>query len=258
MYKLSNKLFDEISNFKIDTGHDALTFTERLCRENKWTSFYAKRCVDEYKRFIYLAMVAEHPVTPSDQVDQVWHLHLTYTQSYWSELCEKTLKTSLHHGPTKGGLAESNKYRSQYQATLDSYNKVFNQRPSPDIWPSCQQRFRHADKFVRLNRAEYFLIWKPSKSLLTIAALPIVLAACVNADLGLDSSSKFLTAVLVVVLIFGLLCLIGLMTSKSESDDSDAIKYGILMGSRDNTDGSDSDAGDAGGMGDSGGGCGGG
>ncbi|MEK6230809.1 MAG: hypothetical protein N2A42_03075 [Luteolibacter sp.] len=33
----------------------------------------------EYKRFVALAMLAGHPVTPSEEVDQAWHLHLVYT-----------------------------------------------------------------------------------------------------------------------------------------------------------------------------------
>jgi hypothetical protein len=35
--------------------------------------------------------ISTHIVTPSEQVDQVWHLHLTYTRSYWDEFCPNVL-----------------------------------------------------------------------------------------------------------------------------------------------------------------------
>ena len=66
-------------------------------------SKYTDRVIEEYRKFLYLLASAGHPVTPSDQVDQAWHLHLTYTRSYWEDLCEKTIGKPLHHGPTKGG-----------------------------------------------------------------------------------------------------------------------------------------------------------
>ncbi len=42
---------------------------------------------DEYRRFAFLAATAGHPVTPSDAVDQAWHLHLTYSRDYWDRFC---------------------------------------------------------------------------------------------------------------------------------------------------------------------------
>ena len=103
------ELLDRIINLKIGSGNDALTFVDRLARENSWSNEYAERCLLEYKRFIYLAVISDTPVTPSDQVDQVWHLHLTYTESYWIDMCDKVLKQHIHHGPTKGGVKEFNR-----------------------------------------------------------------------------------------------------------------------------------------------------
>ena len=68
-----------------------LTFARRLARENRWTIEFAKRVVEEYKRFVYLACVSRVPVTPSEDVDQAWHLHLAYTRNYWQELCDLSL-----------------------------------------------------------------------------------------------------------------------------------------------------------------------
>ncbi|MCX5952813.1 MAG: hypothetical protein NTZ40_04815 [Cyanobacteria bacterium] len=36
----------------------------------------APGAIEEYRKFVFLALVAGHQITPSDQVDQVGHLHL--------------------------------------------------------------------------------------------------------------------------------------------------------------------------------------
>src|SRR5262245_51302236 len=103
-------LWDRLRAFDLDDPASPLRFTGRLARENRWEPDYTRRVVEEYKRFALLAVVAGHPVTPSDAVDQAWHLHLVYTRSYWDEFCGTVLGRPLHHGPTRGGSAESAKY----------------------------------------------------------------------------------------------------------------------------------------------------
>ena len=81
----------------MDEPGTRFTFAAQLARDNRWTEEFSERVIREYKRFMLLAVVAGHPVTPSDQVDQAWHLHLTYTRSYWGEFCEGVLRTPVHH-----------------------------------------------------------------------------------------------------------------------------------------------------------------
>ena len=88
-----------------------LSFSQRLARENDWSIQHARHCIDEYRRFLYLAATAGHSVTPSDAVDQVWHQHLVYTENYWVDLCQEVLPSPLHHGPTKGGSQERVRYQ---------------------------------------------------------------------------------------------------------------------------------------------------
>lgn len=156
-------LWDRLESFAFDDQGSALTFTRRLARENRWSVPYARRVVDEYRRFLFLAMAAGHPVTPSDQVDQVWHLHLTYTRSYWDELCRDVLETPLHHGPTRGGPRESAKYHDWYARTLDSYARHFGHEPPTDIWPPAAQRFGRDLHFARVNTQTHWVIPRPSR-----------------------------------------------------------------------------------------------
>ncbi|HVK02716.1 MAG TPA: hypothetical protein VM490_04545, partial [Armatimonadaceae bacterium] len=130
-----NPLWKRISDFTFDVPDAPLSFSRRLARENGWSPAYTRRVLDEYRRFLFLATVAAHPVTPSDAVDGAWHLHLLYTQSYWEDLCRDTLGRPLHHGPTKGGASEDVRFEDQYARTLAAYRQWFGQAPPADIWP---------------------------------------------------------------------------------------------------------------------------
>ena len=117
-----------------------LSFVAKLARENGWTPAHAERVFEEYRRFCFLAVTAAHEVTPSDAVDQCWHLHLTYSRDYWDRFCPHVLGRSLHHGPTTGSKAEHGRFFAQYAQTLKSYETLFGVAPA-DIWPDARRRF---------------------------------------------------------------------------------------------------------------------
>jgi hypothetical protein len=152
-------LWEKINSFEIDDEESDFTFTDRLARENDWSIEYALRVVYEYKKFMFLICVAKHPLTPSDQVDQVWHLHLIYTLSYWEDFCSKTLGKKIQHGPTKGGQGEKTKYVNWYEKTLEFYQYTFSEIPPSDIWPNSKIRFGEI-MFTRVNRHKNWVIKK--------------------------------------------------------------------------------------------------
>ncbi len=166
--KASQSFYDDplwirIRDFALDDPGARLPFSKRLARENGWCHCYASRVIEEYKKFCYIAMRADHPVTPSEEVDQAWHLHLLYTRSYWDDFCRGVLQHRFHHGPTHGGREEGSKFRDWYQATLDSYQRIFGTPPPSDIWPPLKVRFKHVAAFRRVNTASHWVIPKPFK-----------------------------------------------------------------------------------------------
>lgn len=161
MDEANRDLWRRLEAFELDDASASLTFTRRLARENGWEHPFACRVVEEYKRFVFLAMTAGRQVTPSDEVDQAWHLHLTYTRSYWGELCGDVLGRPLHHGPTQGGQQEGERFEDQYERTLASYREAFGEEPPADIWPPSEVRFGEAADFVRVNRQRLWLLPKP-------------------------------------------------------------------------------------------------
>lgn len=157
-------LYQRIQTYSLDAEGSSFSFSQRLAKENSWTKEYSQRVIDEYKKFVLLAMVAGHVVSPSDQVDQVWHLHLTYTRSYWDEFCKDIIGSPLHHEPTRGGCSEQQKFRQLYQQTLAGYERLFKQTPPMDIWPSPDVRFGRDVHFVRVNTRQYWLLAKPIRT----------------------------------------------------------------------------------------------
>jgi uncharacterized protein (TIGR04222 family) len=161
MQNSDRALWDRLRGFEIDRPGAVLTFTRRLARENGWELAYAERVVAEYKRFVFLAMTAGHVVSPSEHVDQAWHLHLTYTHSYWNNLCRDLLGKPLHHCPTEGRTGEQAKFVGLYEQTLASYRRQFGCEPPTDIWPAAHQRFGEDLDHVTVNRRRYWIIPRP-------------------------------------------------------------------------------------------------
>lgn len=138
-------LWSRLEAFVVGPTDAALPFESRLARENGWTRAYADRVMREYRRFLLLTQVAGHAVTPSEQVDAAWHLHMCYTRSYWDDLCGRVLDKPLHHDPTQGGDAEQIKFVDWYEQTLASYERVFDEPPPRDIWPEARKRFHRPE-----------------------------------------------------------------------------------------------------------------
>jgi hypothetical protein len=164
MHMTTTITWEKVREFELDDPESALTFTQRLARENGWTLEFSIRAVHEYKKFIYLNCISSHPLTPSDEVDQVWHLHLLYTESYWIDLCQNLLQKTIHHGPTKGGKQETEKFNTYYEKTLLLYKSTFGMDPPADVWPKPQVRFAPT-KYQRINLRDYWMIKKPKNKL---------------------------------------------------------------------------------------------
>ncbi len=154
-------LWRRIHGLAIGPAGAQLTFERRLARENGWTLAYTERVVEEYRRFLLLAAISPEPLTPSDAVDQAWHLHLAYTESYWDDLCGDVLGKPLHHGPTRGGFPEGRKFERWYERTLGLYEKVFGEAPPEEVWPPSADRFSDAVRFQRVDLGSHVLVRWP-------------------------------------------------------------------------------------------------
>lgn len=156
MHAKTDPRWRKIAEASIDDPRAVFPLSARLSRDNGWDLAFAERVVEEYRRFCYLAVTAGREVTPSDEVDQAWHLHLLYTEHYWGPWTE-ALGVPLHHGPTRGGAAEGERYRSNYEATLTLYREAFGEEPPADIWTPAEDRFTRPLAMRRVDTSLYFL-----------------------------------------------------------------------------------------------------
>jgi hypothetical protein len=141
-------LWQQIATFKLDDAEAARPFSKKLAEENKWSEEKTLRVIAEYKKFLFLCVTQPNGASPSPTVDIAWHLHLTYTENYWGDLCRNILKTELHHKPSKGGMNEQNKHDTWYAQTLMAYTTTFGYMPPEDIWhyPTLFDPAQYLDK----------------------------------------------------------------------------------------------------------------
>lgn len=149
-------LWEKIQRFQLDDPNASITFTDKLISEQQWSRKFAHKAIEEYKRFMLLCVVLPNGASPSYVVDQVWHLHLTYTQSYWVDFCRNTLGKDVHHFPSKGGSEEDSKHVLWYLDTLAQYEAIFTEKAPQDVWPNKDLPVR--DKQPDVNKINRILI----------------------------------------------------------------------------------------------------
>ena len=111
-----------------------LVLERGLAEEQGWTLGYARAVVAEYRRFLVLTQVAGQPVSPSHDVDEAWHLHLSRTTDY-ERVCREAFGRFLHHEPAGPAHAEVERHRDMYRDTLRTYRRVFGRAAPASIWP---------------------------------------------------------------------------------------------------------------------------
>ena len=153
-------LYDRIWAHPFEHKDQARDIVRRLAMEQGWSMAQSRQAVEEYRRFCFLAVAARHPVTPSVEVDAVWHLHLLHTRDYWEVFCPKVLGRPFHHGPTLGGAKEESRFYDQYAQTIESYQHFFG--PPPEAWwPHPSKRFLPARLWRWVFLPEVWVIPKP-------------------------------------------------------------------------------------------------
>ena len=131
------ELYLRLQSYCFDAPGSAVTFAAKLACEQGWSMAKSERVLGEYRRFLFLAMEAGHPVSPSRAVDLAWHQHLLDTRSYWQEFCPGVLGRPLHHTPSRGGEEERQRLGECYRRTLRSYRAFFGEAPPADLWPAA-------------------------------------------------------------------------------------------------------------------------
>lgn len=187
------ELWKALQEFDFDEPGATNPFSLRLGKEQGWSAEYVERVVEEYRRFLFLTMVAGHVVCPSEDVDRAWHEHLLHSRSYWDRLCGTVLKRNLHHDPSRGGPGELRKHWTMYRETLKSYRRIFGAAPPQEVWPAIHARFDAKSAKAPINRRDYWIVRKPQfkwlkkirkSGLMAVIGLPLLAAGLGPLDLN--------------------------------------------------------------------------
>jgi hypothetical protein len=148
---------EKLLNFRVSEP----TFWRKLQKENNWSIEFAEQAYTEYIRFVYLcAKYRGQLIVPSNTVDEVWHLHLTYTRSYWTGMCRDLLGFSLHHNANEGGKQSDINHVGAYEFTKAKYEEEFGEKPKPMYWEPTEYRFSPKPSFIKVKPHDSLIINK--------------------------------------------------------------------------------------------------
>jgi hypothetical protein len=135
MKKEQQNLWLKVARFPLNDPDAAYPFSQKLAHTQKWSEDKTMQVIAEYKKFMFLCMTAPNGASPSEAVDECWHLHLTFTANY-AAFCQETAGKFIHHNPSKGGTTEHHRHIDWYEDTLKNYVDTFQQIPPSGLWPT--------------------------------------------------------------------------------------------------------------------------
>ncbi|MGA3006129.1 MAG: hypothetical protein ABSE20_30925 [Acetobacteraceae bacterium] len=100
-------------------------------------------------------------MTPSEEVDEIWHQHLTYTRDYRDVWCGSVPGAPLHHDPTAGGPTQDRYFRARYAATLAAHERFFGP-PAELYWPATHIRFAARPRFRTIDDSRWLALPRPA------------------------------------------------------------------------------------------------
>jgi hypothetical protein len=145
---MSNGLWQEVLTFNIDGEVGSYLFSHRLSIEKKWTPSFTELAIVEYKKFMYMIAVSGQTLSPSPIVDEVWHLHLTYTSNYKS-FCE-LLGKEIQHIPSNHSVSDKSNMRRFVENTRKTYQVHFG--PMPVVFWENEKTMDHNGFLFAKNR----------------------------------------------------------------------------------------------------------
>ena len=65
-----------------------------------WEQGRTEKAVQEYREFLFDAAINDDDVSPTKDVDDVWHLHILDTRRYYAD-CKRLFGRMIHHIPSE-------------------------------------------------------------------------------------------------------------------------------------------------------------
>tara|TARA_R100001163_G_C5065676_1_gene203688 strand:- start:996 stop:1667 length:672 start_codon:yes stop_codon:yes gene_type:complete len=118
---------------------------------------FSENDVKEYCRFLALKAITDDgnsmKLSPSPQLDQIWHYHLISTASYQKTM--KILGTMIHHDPRKADDSievKECRYKATFKEYLDNFGESFVSRSMwPIFYPGSKRDLERKKKIKELK-----------------------------------------------------------------------------------------------------------
>jgi hypothetical protein len=111
-----------------------------LLSQKYCTSNLTAHYISEYIKFMVLVYFSKSTLTPSEEVDQVWHLHQSLSLQY-ENFCNAVFGKLIIHTPTAGGRTDEVRFKEFYVKTIEFYKFIFKKSPPRGLWPPVEVRF---------------------------------------------------------------------------------------------------------------------
>lgn len=99
----------------------------------------AQDMIFEYRRFLLLYGLTNFKLYPSEQIEKVWLIHMSFGVNY-IDFCSKTINFVPYHVPFTGNTTGYDD-RTEYNNTLGFYTAIFGVQPCSSCWPPAELRF---------------------------------------------------------------------------------------------------------------------
>lgn len=130
-----NPVWDRLKAMIGNQSTSLRAFIKKIAGKNNWSEKFAREAIDEYRKFVFLAMTSNTDVTPSKVIDRVWRQHVLFTKGY-RLFCQEVLdgvyldrNPALVNDPKEVGV-----FSAQYMRTLERYKEEFGDEPPSHIW----------------------------------------------------------------------------------------------------------------------------
>jgi len=89
---------------------------ERIAQDNNLTQEQAESIFMDTLRFLWVASVADGPVSPTKAIDKGWHAFILFTRDY-AHYCEQHLGQMIHHQPHTAAIKSKAGYKRRCTET---------------------------------------------------------------------------------------------------------------------------------------------
>lgn len=99
-------------------------------KQYKWSDSYAQAVLEEYQRFMHIRAL-DFGTSPTDPIDQLWHIHILYTENYY-DYCMKKFGKFIHHSPDMS--LDQKARQARIRKTIKIYSQLYPSILYPEIW----------------------------------------------------------------------------------------------------------------------------